>query len=85
MLAHILGLDNASGCWYLFWSGFGADISELAIVGAIVGLLRKHNCHARRCWRIGRFTVAGTAFVVCGRHHPDPVPTAADISAAGAP
>lgn len=46
MLAHILGIDDVSGRWYAFWSGAGSDLSELAIVGAILGfagrVLRKH-------------------------------------------
>lgn len=81
MLAHILGLDNPSGFFYLFWSGVGADISELALLGAMVGLLRKHNCHVQRCWRIGRFVVDGTSYVVCSKHHPDEMPTADQIGA----
>ncbi len=76
MLAHILGLDNGSGYWYLFWSGIGSDITEFAVIGALFGMLRKHNCHIRRCWRIGRVSVDGTPYVVCMRHHPDCADTA---------
>lgn len=35
MLLHLLGLDSATGTWYLFFSGFGSDIAEFALVGAI--------------------------------------------------
>ena len=73
-IAHILGLDDGSGRWYLFWSGFGSDISELAIFAALFGIIRRHNCHARRCWRVGRFPIEGTGHVVCRRHHPDDHP-----------
>ena len=78
-LSHFLGLDNLSGPYYGFWSGFGSDLSELAIAGGLIGVLRKHNCHVRWCWRVGRHPVEGTPFVVCRRHHPDGPVTAKDI------
>jgi hypothetical protein len=78
-LAHFLGLDNPSGGFYLFWSGAGADISELAIIGALLGAWRRHNCHVTGCWRLGRHPVDGTPWVVCKIHHPDDPPTAATI------
>jgi hypothetical protein len=68
-LLHVLGVDNEAGRWYAFWSGFGSDLSEAAIVGAVLGGYRKHNCHARGCWRIGRHVVDGTPW--CNRHHED--------------
>lgn len=70
-LAHVLGVDDVSGRWYGFWSGFGSDLGELAIVGGLVTLVRHRNCHVHRCWRLGRHPVAGTQFTVCRRHHPD--------------
>ena len=66
-LLHVLGVDNASGRAYLAWSGAGSDISELVLIGGAYGLLRKHNCHQSRCWRIGRHTVDGSPW--CNRHH----------------
>jgi hypothetical protein len=66
-LLHVLGVDDVSGRWYAFWSGFGSDLSELAIVGAVLGLVHKHNCHQARCWRIGRHLVDGTPW--CNKHH----------------
>ena len=66
-LLHVLGVDNLSGRWYGFWSGFGADIGEAALIGAVLGMVRKHNCHIRRCWRIGRHTVNGSPY--CNKHH----------------
>lgn len=68
-LLHVLGVDDVSGRWYAWWSGAGSDISELAIVGAVLGAYRRHNCHRARCWRIGRHTVDGTPW--CNRHHQD--------------
>lgn len=82
-LSHVLGLDSASGYWYLFWSGVGGDV---AIIGALLSgpvvLLRRHNCHAARCWRIGRYHAAGGAYMVCARHSPDGKPDHARILAA---
>lgn len=65
-LYHFLGLSG-SGPYYAFWSAAGSDISELAIPVALYGLLRKHNCHSKGCWRIGRHMVGGTPW--CDRHH----------------
>lgn len=76
LLLHILGVDDVSGRWYAFWSGFGGD---LALMATPFTLLRRHNCHVRRCLRIGRHPVAGTTWVVCRRHHPDPAVTREDI------
>lgn len=66
-LLHVLGVDDVSGRWYGFWSGAGSDIGELALIGAVLGMFRKHNCHQRRCWRVGRHIVNGTPW--CNRHH----------------
>lgn len=65
-LAHWLGLSNASGAPYLFWSGCFADVT---IFAAAIGLYRKNNCHHTRCWRIGHFDAGH--FKVCKVHHPD--------------
>ena len=61
MLWHVLGLDNASGRWYLWWSGFGSDLGELTIVAVI---LRHINCHAPGCWRPARHQLRG----FCRKH-----------------
>jgi len=78
-LSHILGLDNLSGPWYGFWSGFGSDLGEVTILGALGSLYWKHTCHVDRCWRLGRHPVAGTGFTVCRRHHPHDAPTHQDV------
>lgn len=75
-LAHLLGLDNLSGAWYGFWSGIGGDT---AIVTPGLILARRHNCHVRGCWRLGRHPVDGTTWTVCRRHHPDDHPSADDV------
>lgn len=66
MLAHLLGLDDASGAWYLFWSGFGAD---LVYLGALATALRKINCQTHGCWRVGRHLNPDTGAHMCRRHH----------------
>jgi hypothetical protein len=67
-IAWVLGLTNASGGWYLLWSGIFGDVT---IFAALAIFLHHRNCHARGCWRIGRHPVEGTPYVVCRRHHPD--------------
>jgi len=76
-IGHLLGADGRN--WYDFWSGFGADLGQIALVGAAIGLYRKHNCHVHRCWRIAKQQVEGTQWMVCHRHHPDGKPTEADM------
>lgn len=72
-LVHLLGLDDPSGHWYMWWSGPGSDLGELAILGALFSLYRRHTCHVnspRFCWRPGTHPVPGTPFRTCARHHP---------------
>jgi hypothetical protein len=66
---HWLGMDNGSGHVYLFWSGFGSDLTEFAILGAVWHHL---NCHEPGCWRVGRRVTAGPDGIHirrCARHH----------------
>jgi len=77
-LGHVLGADGRS--WYNFWSGIGADLGGFAVVGALVGVYRKHNCHVHGCWRIATQQVVGTSWVVCHHHHPEGRPTAEQIA-----
>lgn len=77
-VGHVLGLDDASGPWYLLWSGIFGDVS---LFGAAIVVVRKHQCHVRRCWRVGRHPAG--QFVVCRRHHPtlpDTAPTHAEVA-----
>lgn len=80
-LAHVLGLDNGSGRWYLFWSGAGANFGELTIVAALLAAVRHRNCEVHRCWRLGRHRTAA-GHLVCRRHHPDGHLTAEAVTAA---
>jgi hypothetical protein len=85
-LAHWLGLDNAAGPVYLFFSGSGSDLglyaSAIAIAFHAVASYRHKNCHVHRCPRLGRFPVEGTAWSVCRRHHPSGAPTYEQVIAA---
>jgi hypothetical protein len=80
------GVVDEGGKGYGFWSGIGSDIGEVAIIGAVIGMYRRHSCHVDSCWRIGRHPVDGTGFVTCRRHHPtissDAPLTAEDIAQA---
>lgn len=75
LILRVLGIDDVSGPWYGFWSGFGSDLSELALVGALLGIIRRHNCRVRWCWRIGHHKLtdpdSGAERMLCWRHHPD--------------
>jgi hypothetical protein len=70
----VFGLGDGAGSQYLFWSGAGSDITELAIVGALLGALRKHNCETHRCWRMGRHDwtdpTTGQTHKLCRKCHP---------------
>src|SRR5580698_7102502 len=67
---------------YNFWSGFGSDISEIALVIAVftgvIHAYRARNCEVTRCWRIGRHKTAAN-HRVCRKHHPDDSLSAQDV------
>jgi hypothetical protein len=79
-ILHVLGVDNVSGPWYGFWSGFGSDLGEVTIIAGLLAIYKRHNCHVKGCLRIGRhpFTddATGATYMLCGKHHPA-VPAAA--------
>jgi hypothetical protein len=79
-LYYVFGIQG-TGPWYSFWSGPGADISELAIFGGVLAAWHKHRCHVSGCYRLARHRVAGTLYVVCRRHHPDDSPSHAAVLA----
>lgn len=82
-IAHVMGLDDAAGVWYLFYSGIGSCFIGLGVIGGLITTVRKHNCHVHRCPRVGRYPVAGTPFIVCQRHHPNGPPSANNVIEAG--
>jgi hypothetical protein len=67
-----------SPVYYNFWSGFGSDLGEATLIGAVsIGVytaVRKVNCHTKGCWRIGHYPLEGTPYHLCPHHHPG-VPT----------
>ena len=87
-LLHWLAVHTGStqvvtgGPYYNFWSGFGSDLGELTLIGAVGAgayhVARGHNCEVHRCWRIGRHTTAA-GHKVCRLHHPDDPLTVADV------
>jgi hypothetical protein len=67
---------------YNFVSG---PLPNITLIAAALAILRRHNCHARGCWRVGRHPVDGTSYIVCKHHHPQSgAPTAEQIHAAHA-
>lgn len=67
---HWTGSDNVSGPEYGFWSGFGSDLTEFVTFTATPVLLyRRHNCHQKRCWRLGKYPYKH--FMYCAKHHPE--------------
>ena len=57
-LSQETGTSNASSRAYDFWSGFGSDIGELAILGGMIQFARRANCHNHGCFRLSLHTTA---------------------------
>src|SRR6266700_548664 len=74
-LLHVLGIDDLSGPWYGFWSGFGSDITEFGLLGVAVAWYRRNNCEIHKCKRIGRHEFfdheKNVTHHLCRSHHPD--------------
>lgn len=79
------GTVNEPGPYYGFWSGFGSDIGELALIAAVVSSYRKWNCHIKRCWHLAKheYDLDGVKYHLCHKHHPrtDTRPTLEDFDA----
>jgi hypothetical protein len=56
-LGHVVGVNGKE--WYYLWSGIGADVGQIPLFGAAIGLYRKHRCHLAGCWRLAKLQVAG--------------------------
>lgn len=80
-IAGLLGLTNASGDLYLFWSGIFGDVS---IFAAVAMLYWHHTCHVDNCLRFGRHPVNGTTYTTCRKHHPADATTEGTIATAHA-
>lgn len=57
---------KGSGPYYGFWSGAGSDISEIALIGAVVTFYRHNKCQT--CWRIAHHKVVHTPYKTCHKH-----------------
>lgn len=66
-LAVHTGTVNESGPWYGFWSGFGSDLGEVAMIGGLITVVRHLNCHEHGCWRLGRHTTT-EGYKLCRTH-----------------
>jgi len=65
--------ESSSTPWtYQLWSGFIPALAIISIFGGLSTHLRSINCHVNRCWRLGRFELAGGQFKVCHKHSPHP-------------
>lgn len=88
-LAYATGSYNTPGVAHNYnaFSGSLSDVGELTIAASFLTsaalLWRSHTCHRYWwCWRHPHFTLEGTTYKLCARHHPDDVPTLSEALAA---
>jgi hypothetical protein len=75
---HATGSDAPGSVEYNFWSGFGSDIMEFALLGGLVQIVRHLNCHEGGQWPHGckgwgsheYVDKNGVKHKVCRKHHP---------------
>jgi hypothetical protein len=60
------GTVNESGPYYGFWSGFGSDIGEITLLGAVIAGMKHLNCHNKGCPWPGRHTTS-EGYKLCKR------------------
>jgi hypothetical protein len=65
-ILHYLGLTNASGLWYLLWSGIFGDVT---IFGGLVVLVLRHNCHVTGCKSVLTHNDPALHAPACRKHH----------------
>jgi hypothetical protein len=60
---------------YQLWSGFIPSLAIASLLGGIITHFRTLSCHVHRCWRFGKFLMAGGQFKVCHKHsgHPEKI------------
>jgi hypothetical protein len=64
-LAQMTGSQNTPGTPrnYNFWSGFGSDLGEVALIGAVLGAYRKHKWAT--AWQLIKdIALTGTGLVI---------------------
>ena len=64
------GTLSSSSKAYNFWSGFGSDLGEATILGAVVATYRRHKCQSclRPALKRGLGAVEGTHYETCHKH-----------------
>jgi len=84
-LLHIAGIEpRMPSTTYNFWSGFGSDLGEVTIIGALIVLYRHHECHVDTCHRLHWKSWTdpdGHVHALCKKHHPHQQPTEAELAA----
>lgn len=65
-ILHYMGLTNASGPWYLLWSGIFGDVT---IFGGALILVKRHNCHVAGCKSVITHHDPQVHAPACRRHH----------------
>jgi hypothetical protein len=43
----VTGINNESGKWYAFWSGFGANFGEVTLLAGVLAAWHRVNCHTK--------------------------------------
>lgn len=51
-ILYLAGLTDSAGLPYLFWSGLAGN---LVIFSGAWSIYKRHQCHERKCLRIGHF------------------------------
>ena len=71
-LAIHTGTDNEPGPFYGFWSGFGSDLSELALLAGVAGASSDATtATSTGAGASAATSVEGTPYTVCRSHHPE--------------
>jgi len=70
-IEHALGTDG--GAFYHFYSGFGAAVGSITLLGGLLTFLTQRICQVDGCRGRGKMKVG--EWTVCAGHHPDGAPT----------
>lgn len=63
-------LHPMNGKGYAWWSGAGSDLGEVTIIGGMVMIYRKHECHLDGCHRLAWHPHPRHGHPVCRKHFP---------------
>lgn len=64
-------LHPLTGKGYQFWSGIGSDFGEVTILGGLLMIYRKHECHLDTCHRPAWHPHPEHGHPVCRKHFPE--------------